>query len=374
MANTRAAPSFRSMGVSGKQSFLPPKSPLPGVSHHGDGGSKNLPRTREGNIHHQRTSSASFLIEEQPSWLDDLLNEPETPVKRGSHRRSSSDSSAYLDLSNVYLENIGQDEQETSNFAPVPSWGPRQLHKPSNVVEWQYGLGEMNYHGGNISAKEKFLAQSLRSRGAFNDADSVTSSRNFKNGGEESGSLDCEKNDGSNASSFSPELDPKRAKQKFAQRSRVRKLQYIAELERTVQAMQASDFEARVFSKMNEENCGNICSIEELRGCGPLQILCFPLQGELSDVAAEVGFLDQQNIILSFENEALKRRLDSLTQEKLLKCVQQETLEREISRLRAMYQQQHRHQAHGPTGVRELDSLFGNLSLKQRSPVLDGNK
>ena len=44
---------------------------------------------------HQRTSSDSFLLEEQPAWLDELLNEPEIPVSRG-HQRSSSDSIASL--------------------------------------------------------------------------------------------------------------------------------------------------------------------------------------------------------------------------------------------------------------------------------------
>ncbi|CAA2957480.1 Hypothetical predicted protein [Olea europaea subsp. europaea] len=44
---------------------------------------------------HQRCSSESFLMEEQPSWLDDLLNESESPVLRG-HQRSASDTNAYL--------------------------------------------------------------------------------------------------------------------------------------------------------------------------------------------------------------------------------------------------------------------------------------
>lgn len=90
-----------------KQALLPPRSPFPtaaapyadhgliarpqGASHH----------RAHGHSHgyHQRTSSESF-IEEQPSWLDDLLNEPETPVRqhgRAGHRRSSSDSFALFD-------------------------------------------------------------------------------------------------------------------------------------------------------------------------------------------------------------------------------------------------------------------------------------
>ncbi|KAI3909221.1 hypothetical protein MKX01_004406 [Papaver californicum] len=113
----------------------------------------------------------------------------------------------------------------------------------------------------------------------------------------------------------SSETDPKRAKQQFAQRSRVRKLQYIAELERNVQALQA----------------------------------------EGSEVAAEIEFLDQQGLLLNMKNKALKHRLDGLAQDNSLNAVmEQEILEREIARLRVFYQQQQLQQ-HQP---------------QQRAPVL----
>ncbi|KAL5667213.1 hypothetical protein ACJX0J_019434, partial [Zea mays] len=75
------------------------------------------------------------------------------------------------------------------------------------------------------------------------------------------------------------EADNKRAKQQYAQRSRVRKLQYIAELESRVQA----------------------------------------LQSEGVEVSAEMEFLSQQNIMLDLENKALKQRVESLAQEQLIK-------------------------------------------------------
>lgn len=50
-----------------------------------------------GSDHHHRCNSESFLIEEQPSWLDDLLNEPaETVIVHKGHRRSASDTFAYV--------------------------------------------------------------------------------------------------------------------------------------------------------------------------------------------------------------------------------------------------------------------------------------
>ena len=42
-------------------------------------------------------------------------------------------------------------------------------------------------------------------------------------------------------------------------------------------------------------------------------------QAEGSEVSAELEFLNQQNLILSMENKALKQRLESLAQEKLIK-------------------------------------------------------
>ncbi|CAI8593854.1 unnamed protein product [Vicia faba] len=109
-----------------------------------------------------------------------------------------------------------------------------------------------------------------------------------------------ERKDGLHAKSYASEIDTKRAKQQFAQRSKVCKLQYIAELERNVQSLQA----------------------------------------EGSEVSAELEFLNQQNLILSMENKELKQHLESLAQEQLIKYLEQEVLEREIGRLRCMYQQQ----------------------------------
>ncbi|KAG8044110.1 hypothetical protein GUJ93_ZPchr0047g2819 [Zizania palustris] len=95
-----------------KQALLPPRSPFPTTAppplpYAGDHGPISRPQGAthhryghgHGHGHHQRTSSESF-IEEQPSWLDDLLDEPEMPVRqhgRAGHRRSSSDSFALFD-------------------------------------------------------------------------------------------------------------------------------------------------------------------------------------------------------------------------------------------------------------------------------------
>ncbi|CAM8948798.1 unnamed protein product [Rhodiola kirilowii] len=103
----------------------------------------------------------------------------------------------------------------------------------------------------------------------------------------------------------SSKADPKRVKRilanrQSAQRSRVRKLQYISELERTVTS----------------------------------------LQSEVSALSPRVAFLDHQRLILNVDNSALKQRIAAFAQDKLFKDAHQEALKREIERLRQIYNQQ----------------------------------
>lgn len=157
MPKPRGIPALQTPAFNGKQWSLPPKSPGPaippsilgsaihplspspavpppspvqanpppyaGYNSSPSIGFIGIPRPREGS-RHQRTSSESILVEEQLAWLDDLLDEPDTTGLKGVHRRSSSDSSAYVDLSylspnsnNVAFENLGP-----CNITPKPSW------------------------------------------------------------------------------------------------------------------------------------------------------------------------------------------------------------------------------------------------------------
>ncbi|KAG9458897.1 hypothetical protein H6P81_003405 [Aristolochia fimbriata] len=367
MENSKGTAAY-SRAFTGKQYLLPPKSPFPTVPpsypDYGTGssiGSKAIVKSN-GYRAHQRTSSESFLIEEQPSWLDDLLNEPETPVRRPGHRRSSSDSFAYIEASNS--ANLCQ-EEFNCGLTSVPSWRSldfehfREIQQASlraeaNSFERQTNRGREHclnsgsYYGILPSSKDRNALQGAGLPCSTGDLDVLPSTSSEKQVQEESSSRDgkvSERRDGSHVKSSASEADPKRAKQQFAQRSRVRKLQYIAELERNVQALQA----------------------------------------EGSEAAAELEFLDRQNLILSMENKALKQRLDSLAQEQLIKYLEQEMLEREIARLRALlYQQQqpqpplqqsqlkqqqqhHSNHHHRRSSSRDLDSQFANLSLKQES-------
>ncbi|XP_019449761.1 PREDICTED: basic leucine zipper 34-like isoform X2 [Lupinus angustifolius] len=103
-------------------------------------------------------------------------------------------------------------------------------------------------------------------------------------------------------------LTPRRVKRilanrQSAQKSRVRKLQYVSELERNVTS----------------------------------------LQTEVSILSPRVAFLDHQRLILNVDNSSLKQRIAALAQDKIFKDGHQEALKMEIERLRQIYQHQNLH-------------------------------
>ncbi|CAN6924297.1 hypothetical protein Bca4012_089506 [Brassica carinata] len=317
MAGTKGSESVRSLMNPGKSALLPPKIPFPS----GLMGSRHSHKVSVEKAH-QRTSSESHLVEEElPFWLDDLLNEPESPARKSGHRRSASDSYAYLDVANAATT--------ISDFS---------YRNPAASI--QRGIQELDpSQDASFYADGSFLKQRNRPSGARPSwtRESVgggkhmgASSYMSQDATAETKRFSSEENN-SNPQPGAYEADnTKRAKQQFAQRSRVRKLQYISELERNVQTLQA----------------------------------------EGSKVSAELDFLNQRNLILSLENKALKHRLESIAQEKLIKQLEQEVLEREIGRLRALHQQQqHTRQqsaSHKRASSKDLDSQFSTLSLNAK--------
>ncbi|CAO2148501.1 unnamed protein product [Urochloa humidicola] len=337
-----------------KQALLPPRSPFPTAaapSSYADRGPIARPQGaaaahhRHGHGHHQRTSSESFIEEQPPSWLDDLLNEPETPAAarqhgRAGHRRSSSDSFALFDGgaagAGAYANGFEGMGGGGGQSAP---WGGVQEYyaKPGSFGRvhgrpWEQGIpnsaGFRHGSGLPMPTKDKVGGH----HGPLNpsrDHDHGMVKRTPDDGGYDQ---KVGAKEGVLAKQAQSEADNKRAKQQYAQRSRVRKLQYIAELEGRVQS----------------------------------------LQSEGVEVSAEMEFLTQQNIMLDLENKALKQRLESLAQEQLIKRFQQEMFEREIGRLRLLYQQQQQQQQQAPALVRsnsrDLDAQFANLSLKHKDP------
>ncbi|CAA0841516.1 Basic-leucine zipper (bZIP) transcription factor family protein [Striga hermonthica] len=366
MANSKGPSSVRSTLYNGKNSLLPPKSPFPSISPSyteyiptSTIGPKTLPKHRDQNSHHQRTSSESFLIDEQPSWLDELLDEPETPVRKGGHRRSSSDSFAYMDMFNAggtnYMARDDPNRYKNVMGAPLSQWGSQDFDIYRDARQQNSFYVNSNQFGRTRNKLWDPPGISGLPRGIPSPKGNSTVIQNvgllstLQNADKKNVSLPPEKKEAVEPGHQDPkgpaekkeamhgkssETDNKRAKQQFAQRSRVRKLQYIAELERNVQALQADGSEA----------------------------------------SAELEFINQQNLILNMENKALKQRLESLAQEQLIKYLEHEVLEREVSRLRNLYQQHQQlppHQpqtssAHRRANSRDLDQQFLNLSLKNK--------
>lgn len=243
MANSKGSSGIRNLMYPGKYSLLPPKSPFPSVSQayvdyvpNPTVGPKAANKPREGNTHHQRTSSESLVIDEQPSWLDDLLNEPDTPVRRGGHRRSSSDSFAYIDTANA--SNIGyadQDEYKYKNLVSIPSWSSQDFDRSKDARHvpmyaemnsakqknrsWDSFSNTMTNLGGVPSGKDNVAFQSSGSLTLCtpHEADGLPRTANEKHDSVESGlqdsKLSSDRKDGSHAKSSSSETDTKRAKQ-----------------------------------------------------------------------------------------------------------------------------------------------------------------
>ena len=224
----------------GKHSLLPPKSPFPSITpSYVDYvpspaiGVKGMPKPRDGNSYHQRTSSESVLIEDQPSWLDELLNEPETPVGRG-HRRSSSDSFAYTDaLSAANISYAAQNEYRPKNMTTIHSWKSQDLdfykdaHNASFYADansfskiknrsWNSPSYVMAHPSGNLCSKDNFIRHNSVSECASHEADQFPSNAEKLNT-PESGSHDAkassERKDLSYARTPASETDTKRAKQ-----------------------------------------------------------------------------------------------------------------------------------------------------------------
>lgn len=231
MANSRGPSTTRNMMNNGRHSLLPPKCPFPTIApSYGDYistsviGAKGIPKYRDGNSQHHRASSESLLAEEQPSWLDELLNEPESPVQRG-HRRSSSDSFTYLEAANAAItEYAVKDEQRMRNMNSAPSWASQDfLYKQPNFMN-KSKIPHNAHSSGTTSSFDNLGLRRTVSLGA-QELNGIASTISEKQEATESGSQESvetraqdantfsERKMSSNTRDSSSELDIKHAKQ-----------------------------------------------------------------------------------------------------------------------------------------------------------------
>ncbi|CAH2058377.1 unnamed protein product [Thlaspi arvense] len=242
-------------------------------------------------------TTASAVAVQNPSWVDEFLDF--SASRRGNHRRSISDSITFLEApaftDHVRIESHHFDKFDDEQFM--------SMFTDDNDLK-NNNLSHRNNNNNNVGPTGSSSNTSTPSDHNIKD--------NNNNSNDEVQSQ-CKtepedgtaSNDNSGDSSGNRILDPKRVKRilanrQSAQRSRVRKLQYISELERSVTSLQA----------------------------------------EVSVLSPRVAFLDHQRLLLNVDNSALKQRIAALAQDKIFKDAHQEGLKREIERLRQVYQQQ----------------------------------
>eukprot|EP00250_Pteridium_aquilinum_P005337 c15448_g1_i2 orf=308-1630(+) len=374
MANERGGMDGSSVDWSyaASQAYLPPRSPL----FAGGGSASNpdnsnffsnwpkLPQPGANRRHHQRTPSTSFLPQ-TPAWVDDLLNDtPDVPPVRSLHRRSSSDSIAFLEapLQHVRIQDIAEEEElDSGSMEPRLSRGSRGFDRldeePTLSKFSDSGLLQKHHNTqSTVNLHPALPAERrvpLETSSAPSDHDSANASSledkrawgmgQSKHDSEVQSALKSEHTmqhggKGETSTVTDGSLDPKRAKRilanrQSAQRSRVRKLQYISELERTVNV----------------------------------------LQEEVSALSPQVTYLDRHRIILNVDNSAMKQRIAALAQEKLFKDAHNEALKSEVHRLRQVYQQQQQKQSIArQVSQHQFDvPLSQQLEMKDQDVALD---
>ncbi|TXG55073.1 hypothetical protein EZV62_020329 [Acer yangbiense] len=320
---------------------LPPKIPNMAVT-------ANWP-----DFHHQRMLTAAT---QNPSWVDEFLDF--SSMKRGTHRRSASDSITFLETPIMLDECRGG----TSGAAPGSGGTNINHHHPHHQHEFDKFDDEQfmsMFNDDMPNAVAPTVSSSNPStpsdHNSINDDDKDTPSdqkqQQIRNESDEVQSQ-CETDDGQaqqNTSANTPSsdriVDPKRVKRilanrQSAQRSRVRKLQYISELERSVSSLQA----------------------------------------EVSVLSPRVAFLDHQRLLLNVDNSTLKQRIAALAQDKIFKDAHQEALKREIERLRQVYHQQNmkkienNNNSNGPSPPPQQSSAEAKgISMEKDQQLLHAN-
>ncbi|KAJ6423656.1 hypothetical protein OIU84_024600 [Salix udensis] len=297
---------------------LPPK--IPTVT-------QNWPSFSHQTMSNYFSTAAATMENHQPCWVDEFLDF--TSTRRGAHRRSISDSITFIETTN--MPSLVEDQCHDNNSSSC-----NNNHSSSTaLIPANLGFDKLD----DDQLMSMFSHDMSLSLPPSSSNPSTPSDQNSKNDEKPSMPADQHRQQqeenteqkpaavaktepGEVESSCKQEShqpppptssnngdsinDPKRVKSRIlanrqsAQRSRVRKLQYISELERSVTT----------------------------------------LQTEVSALSPRVAFLDHQRLILNVDNSALKQRIAALAQDKIFKDAHQEALKKEIERLRQVYHHQ----------------------------------
>ncbi|CAN4103267.1 unnamed protein product [Withania somnifera] len=298
---------------------------------------------------HQKIDTTTTISHHHnPSWIDEFLDF--SSAKRGSHRRSISDSIAFLEapmveecrirLSSSGTRTTGaeferfDDEQLTSMFNDDIANNNSIDNNNSNPSS-PSDNNSINHEDKkmNVSTDEEQQQQQQQLKTEPEEVESSCKSDNEQTATDQPVNAD---------NSTEKIVDPKRIKRilanrQSAQRSRVRKLQYISELERSVTTLQA----------------------------------------EVSVLSPRVAFLDHQRLVLNVDNSVLRQRIAALAQDKIFKDAHQEALKREIERLREVYFQQNLKKMENdddddhPTKTQQAAATDANIGSEKKEQLVN---
>ncbi|KAL9266302.1 Basic leucine zipper 34-like protein [Drosera capensis] len=304
---------------------LPPRAPPPSTVPHDH---LNHHWLEHFHHHHQPNGSSLALAldsQDTPSWVDEFVEF--TAARRGGRRRSTGDTVAFVEMPPVVDEFTGVVDGNGSIEAGSGGGrrhGDNEFERLDDEQLMSMFSNDQVVNGagttGNSSSPEQRSANENRTALCYQQAvkeeeleEEKQSISLFMMDEEQMqqevavGSNDpkAEATTGTVVAPNEQIQDPKRVKRilanrQSAQRSRVRKLQYISDLERNVTSLQA----------------------------------------EVSLLAPRVAFLDHQRMLLNVDNSALKAKIAALAQDKIFKDAYQEALKREIERLTQVYYQQ----------------------------------
>nr|CAD1834347.1 unnamed protein product [Ananas comosus var. bracteatus] len=270
------------------------------------------------------TTSAAAL---QPSWVDEFLDF--SAAKRGAHRRSISDSGPFLEAG-PRRRPPNSTASTTTSSCPCSPTTPRPRRRRCRC---------------RCGCRSRLRRRRRHRRRRRTTTASVTTRRRPAR-------PSTKRRRASARPSRHPPLQRRgrsrswtpgesKANRQSAQRSRVRKLQYIAELERSVTTLQ----KVVITCILKFLFSGYIFA------CRLRYLHCRPS-----------GVPRSQRSILSVGNSHLKQRIAALAQDKIFKDAHQEALKKEIERLRQVYHQQNLKKMSTPTSEPVVCTENGLLS------------
>ncbi|CAI9265610.1 unnamed protein product [Lactuca saligna] len=223
-----------------------------------------------------------------PSWMDDFLDF--SSARRNAHRRSASDPIAFVET--PFINECRNSNSNDPSMIPCSNNNGFERLDDEQLSSMFSDDVAANLHSTRSSSspsEQNSDNDEPRPSPPQEQPPSQLKSEPGRGGRRDGGTI----------------VDPKRVKRilanrQSAQRSRVRKLHYISELERSVTT----------------------------------------LQTEVSTLSPRVAFLDHQRLILNVDNSSLKQRIAALAQDKIFKDAHQEALKKEIERLRRVYHEQ----------------------------------